>query len=185
MNKPGFLEGVFIAIVMSILVSAAITVLSGFFGAGIVLRFVTMTVALAYLLYLLIRSQQRSGRVTTVAVWLVLSMVLWLSWPPIAVYVLIHIGLVWLIRCLYYYSSLFSAVLDLGVSALSVILAAWAGMYTNSVFVVLWCFFLTQALFAFIPASMYQGRQHESVSENERFETAFRNAEAALQKIVM
>jgi len=50
------------------------------------------------------RSGERVGRVTTIACWLAAACVAWLAGLPLVAYVLVHVGLAWLVRSLYYYS---------------------------------------------------------------------------------
>ncbi len=75
---------------------------------------------------------------------------------PLAGYVLVHLGLVWLVRSLYYYSGLLPALADLGVTALGAAFAVWAAQRSESAWLVLWCFFLVQAFHVLIPASLTQ-----------------------------
>ena len=64
---------------------------------------------------------------------------------PLAGYVLVHLGLVWLVRSLYYYSGLLPALADLGSALLGAAFAVWAAQRSDSAWLALWCFFLVQA----------------------------------------
>jgi hypothetical protein len=91
---------------------------------------------------------------------------------------------VWLIRSLYFYSSVLSALADLALNALSVIAAVWAVRQTGSVFLSFWCFFLVQALFVAIPAAMQRNKHGPAEAESEdRFQQAYRVAESALRNL--
>ena len=55
------------------------------------------------------RSGERVGRITTVACWLAVASGAWLLGLPLVGYVLLHVGLVWLVRSLYHYSGVLPA----------------------------------------------------------------------------
>ena len=149
------------------------------------LRLVIPALAFAYLLYLFSRSDERVGRVTTLSLWSVLAAVMWWLAPPLPLYLLVHVGVVWLVRSLYFYSGVMPALMDLGVSALSVSATVWAISRSGSVFLATWCFFLVQALFVAIPPVIKsaQKAQRNTAADNENFERAKRNADLALRQL--
>ncbi|MEA3290863.1 MAG: hypothetical protein U9Q71_00905 [Pseudomonadota bacterium] len=140
---------------------------------------------LVYLLYLLSRSRERVGRVTVLAAWGVAAGVIWFLAPSPALYLLLHIGLIWLVRSLYFYSSVLSVLADLGLNGLSLAMAVWAALQSGSVFLSLWSFFLVQALFVAIPPRLgpKAGERRPERDEEDRFQHAHRAAETALRKI--
>ena len=140
---------------------------------------------IAYLLYLFSRSPERIGRVTTISLWSALAVVTWWLAPPLPLYLLIHVGAVWLVRSLYFYAGFVPALMDLGISALSVSATVWAITRSGSVFLATWCFFLVQALFVTIPPAVTKkSRSDKSVAvDNESFEVAKRQADAALRHL--
>ena len=154
-------------------------------GLGAVLRLVIPALGLAYLLYLFSRSEERIGRVTALSVWGALAAVTWWIAPPLPFYLLIHVGAIWLLRSLYFYSGMIPALIDLGVSTLSVSATVWAISRSGSVFLATWCFFLVQALFVAIPPAIRSRRsgQRSTVADNENFERAKRNADQALRHL--
>jgi hypothetical protein len=186
MKRPAFLEGVLVAVIASaagaILFSIAATLVAG----DMALRLVVAAVSLAYILYLLRRSQQRIGRIVCIAAWLAVAGGVWFAHPSLVIYIGAHIGLIWLLRSLYFYSSVLPALADLGLNALSVAAAAWAVTHSGSVGLSLWCFFLVQALFALIPTqikgSIRSGQPH-TVHVDDKFQRAHRAAETALRKL--
>ena len=137
----------------------------------------------AYLLYAVGRSGERVGRVTTVACWVVIASGAWLLGLPLAGYVLVHIGLVWLVRSLYYYAGLLPALADLGVTVLGAAFAVWAAQRSESAWLVLWCFFLVQAFHVLIPASLTRRDQGGLDSRDDAFARAHRAAEAAVRRL--
>ena len=185
MKRPSFLHGVIVAAVLGFFASAIVATLTPFVGLGAVLRLVIPALAFAYLLYLFSRSDERVGRVTTLSLWSALAAVMWWLAPPLPLYLLVHVGVVWLVRSLYFYSGVMPALMDLGVSALSVSATVWAISRSGSVFLATWCFFLVQAVFVAIPPAIksWRKQQHDTTSDNENFEHARRNADQALRRL--
>ena len=185
MKKPSFLHGVVVAAVLAFFASAVVATLTPFVGLGGVLRLVIPGLALTYLLYLFSRSAERTGRVTTLSLWSALAVITWWFAPPLPLYLLIHVGAVWLVRSLYFYSGLLPALLDLGLSGLSISAAVWAATRSGSVFLATWCFFLVQALFVTIPPTMQRKRREGRMTggDNEAFDKAKQQADRALRQI--
>ncbi len=185
MKRPTFFHGVIVAAVLGFFASAVIATLTPFVGIGSVIRLVIPGLGLAYLLFLFSRSEERVGRVTTLTLWSVLAAVSWWIAPPLPLYLLIHVAAVWLVRSLYFYAGLFPALMDLGLSALSVSASIWAITRSGSVFLATWCFFLVQALFVAIPPAIKKKStpQRNVATENEKFERAKRQADEALRTL--
>lgn len=187
-NKPSFFEGVGVALVASISIAASVHLVTQlFFGTGMLL--VTLS-SFAYLIYLLWRSPERTGRVTAIAAWVVLSILAWVFSPSLLVYSLIQLGMIWLTRSLYYYNSVLVALADMALTGLSVAIAVWAWSSSHSLFLSLWCFFLTQALLALLPPELPPKMSKNSAfgkqslgNEAERFEQAHQAAEQAVRKL--
>ena len=182
MKTPTFLEGVGVALAASVTGSVAHTALATVAGGG-VLRLVVAGLALGYLVYLLARSPTRVGRVTAVAVWGAAAVLLWLATPPFAFYLLAHVAALWLLRSLFFHSSLFSAVADLLLSLVALAAGVWAVVHTGSLVLGIWCFFLVQALFVVIPSSLARQSTAGGQSSEDPFEHAHRVAEAAVRRL--
>ena len=185
MKRPSFFHGVIVAAVLGFFASAVVAMLTPFVGLGAVVRLVIPALGLAYLLYLFSRSEERVGRVTTLSVWSALAAVTWWVSPPLPLYLLVHVGAVWLVRSLYFYSGLVPALMDLGISALSVSATVWAITRSGSVFLATWCFFLVQALFVAIPPAVRRKATSEQnrPAASENFERAKRQADTALRQL--
>lgn len=183
MKRPSFLHGVVVAAVLGFFASAIVATLTPFVGLDPVVRLVIPAMALAYLLYLFSRSEERLGRVTALAFWAILAVVTWWLAPPLPLYLLVHVGSIWLIRSLYFYSGVLPALLDLGISALSITATVWAISRSGSVFLATWCFFLVQALFVAIPPAIKKRNPKAVIDSNETFDHAKRNADRALRQL--
>ncbi len=185
MKRPGFLHGVIVAAVLGFFASAIVATLTPFAGLGAVVRLVIPMLGLAYLLYLLSRSAEQLGRVTTLTLWTAMAAATWWISPPLPLYLMIHVGAVWLVRSLYFYSGIMPALMDLGLNALSVSAAVWAITRSGSVFLATWCFFLVQALFVVIPPAVQRKPKHQqnTPADSESFDRAKRQADAALRQL--
>jgi hypothetical protein len=185
MKRPSFIHGVIVAAVLGFFASAVVATLTPFVGLGAVIRLVIPALALAYLLYLFSRSTERLGRVTALSAWAVLAVLTWWVAPPLPLYLLTHVAAIWLLRSLYFYSGLMPALMDLGISTLSVSATVWAITRSGSVFLATWCFFLVQALFVAIPPALAKKRaeQRSTPAESEPFEVARRQADQALRQL--
>jgi len=185
MKRPSFIHGIVVAAVLAFFSSAVVATLTPFVGLGTVLRIVIPALGLAYLLYLFSRSTEHVGRVTTIFLWSALAAITWWMAPPLSLYVLIHVGAIWLVRSLYFYSGVLPALMDLGLSAFGVSATIWAITRSGSVFLATWCFFLVQALFVAIPPAIKsrQEAQQNTASDRETFEQARRQADRALRQL--
>ena len=190
MKRPTFSEGVIVAILVSLVVTILFTVLSGFFPTRWLLQALIAGVSFSYICYLLMRSQEKTGRLTTVAVWAVITAVTWLLAPTIILSLFVHIGMIWLVRALYYYTSLIIALFDLGLTLFAMATAIWTLMYTNSLFLSMWCFFLLQSLFTVLPTDLKSGFLNKNrksskpqAANDDVFEQAYLSAKSALRQI--
>ena len=188
MKAPSFLHGVIAAAALAFFASAMLGALTPFLGVGTVLRLAVPVLTASYLLYFFRSSRRRSGRVVTWSLWTALAVVTWWAGPPLPLYLLIHVGGVWLVRSLYAYSGVIPALLDLGLCALSALAFGWVFLRTGGVFLATWSFFLVQALWVAVPRQIKGAIEERNARPtpaggNERFEHAHRQADAALRQL--
>jgi len=182
MKRPTFLEGALVALLAALAGTLAFSAFVLVLPGAVSLRLLIEGLALGYLLYLLGRSRERIGRVTTLASWLAVAVLLWVFSPPLSLYLLVHLAMIWLVRSLYFHQGPLGAVADLGLTGLGLIAAIGAYLHTGSLFLSLWCLFLVQALFVFLPARMGGGHKQGS-DEEDSFRRAHQAAEAAVQRL--
>jgi hypothetical protein len=185
MKRPSFLQGVGVALLATIGGGVLFSALTTVFVSDFVLRLLIALTGLLYVLYLLHRSGEKVGRITSISAWLFAVAVIWLMGLSLPLYLIAHLGLVWLIRSLYFYSSLISALVDFGLVLFGLASAVWAVLQTGNLFFGVWCFFLVQALFVVIPTTWKRSSKQSTVtnSSEESFQHAYRTAEAALTKL--
>lgn len=184
MKRPTFMEGAVVAAAASVAGAVFFGALTTVFAMDPVLRLLIAVIGLAYVIYLLRRSGERVGRISVLAAWIVLAATIWWLSPSFSVYLLLHVGMIWVIRSLYFHSGILSSAADLGLNALALAAGVSGGLYTSSIFLGVWCFFLTQALFVTLPAaSGWRGQESKPhPPPNDRFDQAHRAAESALRK---
>jgi hypothetical protein len=180
--RPSFPASLGVGLILSFCGAAALSVLGPVLFPGYALRAVIAVVAFAYVLYLIGKSGERVGRVTTVACWLVVALGAAVVGLPLGAYVLVHVGLVWLVRSLYYYSGVLPALADFGVGLLGVVFATWAAQRTGSVWLAFWCFFLAQSFHVLIPQSLATQDTQQRGAEDS-FNRAHRMAEEAIRRL--
>jgi len=185
MKRPGFMEGVVVALCASVAGGVVAGALSVALVPGSVIRAVVAMLALAYVVYLLGRSRVRVGRVTALAAWVTGAALTWWTAPPLAAYLLAHLFMVWLVRALYYHTGVLPALADLAVVCAGLAGAVWAAVATGSVFVSTWCFFLVQAAFVLIPSRKRRGPCPSNAInlDDDAFQRAHRAAERAVARI--
>ena len=185
MKTPGLLEGITLAVGTS-LCGGLLAVLSPtVLSQNTSFRLLISTLGLAYLIYLLKRSNERTGRVVMVGVWLIATLACVLVDSSLLGFLLVQAALVWVIRSLYFHASVLPALLDLGLVCFALVASAWALLQTGSVMIAIWCFFLTQSLFVLIPD--FSGNRQQVTSfapvDTDRFHSAHRLALDAVRKL--
>ena len=185
MKHPVFSEGVLLALAAATLSSVAYSVLPGLFGVEWTGRALVAGLGLGYVLYLLYRSRERTGRVVTLAAWLLFAGAGWILITDMLVYLAMHLGLIWLVRSLYHQPGPLAALLDLALNLFAVTAGVWAYTHAGSVFMGVWTFFLVQALFVGIPSPGGKRRRDDTTrsQQTDSFQLAYRGAEAALRKL--
>jgi hypothetical protein len=185
MKSSTLFEGIIVALISSFVGSVIYFALSSVFSDSFLIRLLISGLSFSYILYLLSRSKEHIGRVTVASIWSLGIISLWFIWPPITLFVLMHIVAIWLVRSLYFYSSLLSSLADLALNGFSVAAAFWAASHTGSLFLTIWCFFLTQALFVLIPTRIRKkaSTTATSLQNEDKFQHAYRAAEAAVRKL--
>ncbi len=180
-----FIEGAGMALLISITGAILFTALASLFSGGLVFRILASALAFAYIAYLLVRSREKTGRISVVFFWAVLMFLNLAMVNSILLFLSLHIAAIWLVRSLYYYNSLFSSLTDLLLTAFSLIAAIIAWNMTQSLLLGLWCFFLLQALFIYIPARFARSNREENVvaTTDDTFEHAYQSAQLSLHKI--
>ncbi len=185
MKTPGIIDGVIVAIVISLGAGVISLVLGGFITHTTLFTLVLCAATLIYLIYLLKRSAARVGRVVVIAAWAVTGFACWFFEVALIELVLIQAGIIWLVRSLYFHGSMFSAALDFGLISAGLAASAWAMVNTGSLAGSLWSFFLVQALFCWIPelARKHSDEIHENRPDQSSFQSAHRVALDAVRKL--
>jgi hypothetical protein len=183
MRNIRFSGGVIVALVLACCGSVLYAALTTVFGAAWVIRCIVSLLTLAYLLYLLAYSGVRIGRVATFALALTVTAGSLYWQPPLVTYALLHVGLIWLVRCCYFHNSLIGVLADLGFGGLGLAAAVWAAECSGTLFLALWCFFLVQALAIPVLRHGFARTDGDPPADNATFRRARRSAESALRRL--
>lgn len=180
MSAAGFWRGALVALLLSIAGALVFKVFAPLTGAGYGLKLLTLALSASYLLWLLGRHGAGVGRVASGALWLAAAAALLVFDPVLWTWLLVQVGVVWLLRCLYAHDSLHAALLDAGLNGLALAAAVATAAHTRSLFLSLWCFFLVQALYVLIPGP---AAKTGAADDHDPFEHAERAAETALRRL--
>lgn len=185
MKAQGFSRGMVIALVITLYAAAATLLFGGSVYYLTVFEVCLYGSTLIYLIYLLKHSENPVGRVVTVSGWAAASFACSLLNVPPVEQVFIQAAIIWLTRSLYFHYSIVAAILDLGLVSFGLAASAWAVFNTGSTAAALWCFFLIQSMFCWIPDGKPSLSLHSSISgkSNSTFSTAHRVAVDAVRKI--
>ena len=187
MHRPTLLEGVLVALVLSLSVSPLVVLVQLAIGSLLAWKMVVMIMAYTYICYLLARSRRRSGRVTLgllALTVLLASLVFNLRFPTILP---LGVTLIWAIRSFAYSRSLVSAVLQGGMCVLGCGAALMMYGHSGSLALAIWSFFLVQAAFVLIPAQCLRRPATPSGAAlggaPDDFGRAYHAAEQALERL--
>ena len=182
MKRETFLRGVLIAFALAAFSGTAFLALKPVFGTALVLRWLIAASSGLYVVYLLTRSSEKAGRLAVPALWALAAIAIWATAPGLGGFVLAHVGVIWLVRSLYFHAGIVAAVLDLGICGAGFLAAVAAAWSSHSVFLSVWSFFLVQALFVAIPAVLQPASPVQAANTDERFQRALMTAEAAIRR---
>ena len=182
MKRLGFFEALCFAALLSALGTLLSHMLAPWFGMALTARGLCTLLGLAYVLFLLMRSRVRRGRVSLLLGWLCAALAIAVCCPSLLSMAAAHVTLIWLTRALLFHTSLLTALADLAVSALSLAAACWTLLETGSVFASLWSLGLLQASCALLPLHLNPSAPPHSDAD-VRFSRAARVAEQALRSL--
>jgi len=154
MKHPTLLEGMVIALLLSLLVSPSSAVLQLFLGTFLVWKAVLGLITCLYIAYMLKRSERQRGRLTLAALacgTVCAGLLLGLQFGPM---LLLCVALIWVIRSFAYSRSLASMLLHGMLCLLGCGAALSVVRQGGSPALALWSFFLLQAAFVYIPARL-------------------------------
>ncbi len=156
-----------------------------------VLPALIVILTLVYITYLLLKSSSRVGNITLVTASVIGLLSAYTMNLSLIEMGLIAVSLIWIVRSLLNYSSLLMASLDGLICILSVGCALTATILTGSSGLMIWSFFLSQALFVYIPhrpgarPTPVESRPRQPGTGPDRFTQAYRAAQTALQNVAV
>lgn len=200
-RAPGFIEGVVVAAVLSVVGGALYILLRLLISPQIAQGLAAsdarllaiVAISLCYLLYLLWRSQESAGRISMVLLWVGISLPVLLLVPHWMLAV--QLAHLWLTRSLFLQRGFSAALGDLGLIVVGIGAGLWAIASTGSLAAAIWTFFLVQAPFGavgrLISSTLTPGNADPTEAElrdndltgNDRFERSEQSAAASLRRL--
>ena len=187
MQRPTLLEGVLVALVLSLLAGPIVVLLHSLVGSLLAWKVVVVTLVYTYICYLLVQRGRMSGRITLGLLALAVLLAGIALDLRLTSLLLLCVALIWGIRSFAYSRSLVSAVLQGGMCVLGCGAALMVYGRSGSGALAIWSFFLVQAAFVLIPAQLTR-RPTVDLSEELRgalnnFGRAHHAAEQALNRL--
>lgn len=184
-GSRGFWPEVFLGLALSLAAAAVYQVTRGLFGNADAFRLVLLGCAAGYGLWTLRVADAKVGRLVAAVAFTALAMALIIWNPNPWAWIGSLLAFNWLLRCLYRHDSLLASVTDAGLSMIALSIGIASLQHTHSLWIGLWCFFLTQALHHVIPKG-WGARSARNESSNvisNPFDQAFRASEAAFSRL--
>jgi|GEM_PF-3374001 len=200
-RAPGFIEGVLVAAVLSVVGGTLHLLLwsliSPRIGEGLVASdarlLAILATSLCYLLYLLWRSRASAGRISMALLWAGISLPVLLLVPRWTLAV--QLTLLWLTRSLFLQRGFSAALGDLALMLVGIGAGAWAIGASGSLAAAIWTFLLVQAPFGavggYLSSILTPGNADLADAElvdvdlggGDRFERAEQSAAASLRRL--
>jgi hypothetical protein len=180
-SAPSFAEGALVALLLSALGTVACISLALVFVPAVVSVSVCVMLAGGYMVYLIKRSEPKSGKLLGSLIMLtIMGACVLVPLSFVSVVVILMLSL-WLLRSSYYRQGVLDSLFDLGRNLVSIGAAVAAVIVSESYFLAFWTFFLTQALHVYLPS--FHQPSVPSSNASEQFRKAFENAESALNRM--
>lgn len=186
MNRLSFPEALALALLASLVGGLLFFALAPVFSAAFLLRVIVTAIGCANAIYLLSRSSRKVARLSAFTLWALLATNGFIFVDSLFGLIVLHCFMIWLLRSVYFRASPGAALLDLGLCALSLVVAIRVFGHTGSLALAIWCLFLIQALVAMIPADFKRRSTSDyplQMQQSDRFDRAWRSAERALRKL--
>ena len=188
MKHPTLLEGVLVALALSLLAAPIVVLLHSLVGGLLAWKAVVVVMAYTYMCYLLVQRGRMSGRMTLGLLALTVLLAGVALDLRLTSLLLLCVALIWGIRSFAYSRSLVSAVLQGGVCVLGCGAALMVYGRSGSFALAIWGFFLVQAAFVLIPARLTRRPAADLGAEvggaPYGFRRAHHAAEQALDRLV-
>ena len=181
----GFWPEVLLGLALSLAAAAVFHVTRPLFGNADAFRLILLGCAAGYGLWTLRVAEAKVGRLVAVAAFAALTLALLLWNPNPWAWISSLLGFNWLLRCLYRHDSLLAAMTDAGLSMIALAVGIASLQHTHSLWLGLWCFFLTQALHHAIPkgCGARPAREESASVHHHPFDQAYRASETAFSRL--
>ena len=181
MKTPTLIGQIGITIALTLVCVPVTSLLQHYFLSEFAIKILFGWLILTYILYLCILAPTRPGKIILVSTTTILvGVLLTTSSSPLGL-IAVAVSLFWISRILLFYKRFIPLILDVLLQTGAVCTALWVYSTNHSLLLAIWCFFLCQSLWVFIPTGAKQTIKHSLSNEtNDRFSYAHRMAESAL-----
>ena len=184
MKQRSLLQNIGIAILLTILAVLADSFFYKLMGWNTAVRLVIEVVAVVYLGCLIYQSRVRAGKLTLTIICLTMPLFGFFFIEQSGLLVVVAAGMIWVARSLLNYSSIVSAITDLGLCIFSLAGAGWAFSVSGSIIAAVWSFFLIQSLHSLIPTKFGEVKQVAAAEPSaDHFGHAYQSAEEAIRQM--
>lgn len=181
MKTPTLIGQIGITITLTLVCYPAASLLQHYFSPGLAIKTLLGLLILTYILYLCILAPTRPGKIILVSITTILVGALLTTTSSPLGFIAVAISMIWISRTLLFYQRFIPLILDALLQTGAVCTALWIYSTNGSLLLAIWCFFLCQALWVFIPRGSKQTIERSHSNEtNDRFSHAYRMAETAL-----
>ncbi len=192
MKQVNVVHGILVAIGLSVIALFLFPALILLFSKIAAAKLLFIVVGYIYICSLLDAGRGRAGMVVLGCGTLLVLIATGL-FSSLLTLVVVGTGVLWFTRSALVYRSVLGWILDAALCVLAFGAAAWGGSISGSVIAAIWCFFLVQALWVFVPKWIDFGRKEVEDSPaspcaapnsaEARFQRAHRAAERALEAL--
>lgn len=181
MRGFSFSANVVAALLLSTLGVVLSTVLQPWIGHADASRVMLLLLSLGYLAFLLHQCRPRYGLSLVICSWLLCAMLLLLFNPPLLLWLAMLAGALWLLRSALRYQHLYQVGLDALLNVFAGACACSVLLFTHSLWLSLWSYFLCLAFSAAIPARPAPHPITEPASQT--YDDALASAQSALRRL--
>ncbi|WP_444995242.1 hypothetical protein [Aliikangiella sp. IMCC44359] len=184
MKTISLTQSIFIGLCLSIVGAVGFQTMSWVLPEGDVLQIILSTINFVYIAYLLFNSSHKTGRLSCLILYSTANIILLLAFISHEILLIFLCSSIWLARSIFFQKNLLASIIDALLILIGYSVALWTLSTTHSWFLTLWCFYLIQTLFIYIPQlTRIKKKQDNSLPDNQAFQIAYKNATNAIKRI--
>lgn len=180
MNRFSFFNHIALSVALSLMTITLHNTVTPFIGYDYGYRILILSLSVGYLSFLLHQLKPRFGVALILVFWCVMSLLLFTFNPSLPIWLMAHIGCLWMVRATLRYQHIQHWLLDSLVNLLAICAGIATYLHTQNIGLSVWSYFLVLALVALLAPSREQEIQTFNASP---FQVAQNAANAALRRL--